>query len=159
MIEQVHIHPKVEKDIEQMKSLDNAPSIAAERAQTIVCDLLKGVRISQTGRLSLIKDARIKNLVKFNLGKGYRLVTIKEKTQLFIMFIGDHDQCDRWLDSYSRKNPHKTTVPMKIYAVVPAADEEKNRTDDYYESEDDIANPDKISQKALRKVFCGLISP
>ncbi|MBU1194562.1 MAG: hypothetical protein KKE62_01250 [Proteobacteria bacterium] len=157
MIDQIHIHPKVEKDIEQMESLDNAPAIAAMRARSIIRDLADGMKLSMAGRLSGSKDARINNLYKFNLGKGYRLVTIREKRTLFIMFIGDHDQCDRWLTSHSRKAPHKTPVPLNIYQVKHCHDETQDEF--LQEDEDDIPETlENISQKDLHKVFCGLVS-
>ncbi len=158
MIDQIHIHAKVEKDIEQMESLDNAPAIAAMRARSIIRDLTDGAKPSMAGRLTSSKDARIKNLYKFNLGKGYRLITIKEKKILFIMFIGDHDQCDRWLHSHSKRAPHRKPLPLNIYEV------NHSRKDDTLvlaQQENGTNVPEvlkNISQKELQKIFCGLVN-
>ncbi|GEM_PF-6017568 len=86
MITQVHIHPKVEKLIKQMRKQGKVPLIAAKRTEIIIKNLVQGVRPIMAGFFS--KDARIKNLYKFNLGSGYRLICIKEKYNIFILFIG-----------------------------------------------------------------------
>ena len=162
MFNTVEVHQKVEKTLEQMSLLDNAPKYAALKAQSIIQALVGGTRLTHAGRLSQHKDVRIKNLYKFDLGKGYRLVTIKEKGVIFVLFIGTHDQCDRWLDANSKKKPHLTPIPTISYAVddvsgdtdcgavVCGEDDSGDEVDmecDYF--------PD-VSQDALRKVFCGL---
>lgn len=161
MIEQLHIHQKVEKDIEQMKVLDNAPAVASGRARAIIDALLEGKSIAQAGLLSRSKDARVKNLFKYNLGKGYRLMTIKDKNRMFILFIGDHDQCDRWLDANSKKNPQHRPLPVNVYPVCRCNSKNKRQhrqQDDsvLWQEEEDPEIFSSITQKDLRRVFSGL---
>ena len=157
MITRVHVHLKVEKTLEQMKKKEKVPSIAAKRAETIIQSLMRGRRLTRAGRLTQTKDARIKNLYKFNLGSGYRLICIKEKSSIYVLFIGSHDHCDTWLDKHSKKRPHKTESPMNIYDVdklrtsLPEVPKAVNKTEyDYF------LIPE-ISQEDLRKVFRGLV--
>lgn len=157
MIATVHVHSKVEKAIKQMETLDNAPKIAALRAREIIGALVNGVRLPHAGRLSRKKDMRMKNMFKFNLGKGYRLVTIKKQDDLYILFVGDHDQCDRWLDTYSKKKLHKIPMPLNVYGVL---NQHKNNPQIPAYADNDIDDAERlpdITQKDLRKVFCGLV--
>lgn len=161
MIEQIRVHQKVEKDIEQMSALDNAPAIASGRARAIIKALSRGVSVARAGLLSKSKDARIKNLFKYNLGKGYRLITIKEEKQIFVLFIGDHDQCDRWLDANSKKSPHRRPIPMKVYPVTATATEKLKKTlqdQRVTMNQEEMDMMASVSQKELRRIFCGLIN-
>ena len=158
MIAQVHVHPKVEKILEQMKKQEKAPSIAAKRAKIIIQSLVKGIRPTKAGRLTQIKDARINNLYKFNLGSGYRLVCIKEKYNIYILFVGSHDHCDTWLDKHSKKKPHKTKLAMNIYNVDTSETPPLEASNTLNEIEYDRVLIPEISQQDLRKVFRGLLN-
>ncbi|MCA1785230.1 MAG: hypothetical protein LC657_04515, partial [Desulfobacteraceae bacterium] len=83
MIKALQVHPKVEKTLEQMKTLDNAPKIAAKRAEAIIDALKNGTIMARAGRLSKTKDARIRKLFKYDLGKGFRLISLKDKSALY----------------------------------------------------------------------------
>ena len=48
-------------------------------------------------------ESRIQHCVKYDLGKGYRLVTIKHKGIVSLEFVGNHDETDKWLDRNSGK--------------------------------------------------------
>ncbi|MFU8770066.1 MAG: hypothetical protein ACNA7H_10045 [Desulfotignum sp.] len=159
MLKTLHIHPKVEKDIKQMKTLENAPKIAAKRAEEIISALKKGAIMARAGRLSKTKDARIRRLFKYDLGKGFRLISLKDKSRLYILFVGSHDRCDTWLDTYSKKQPHQTEVPMACYEIP----QEKRRETGPFplpsaDPEDDLCERmPPVSQKDLREVFSGLV--
>jgi hypothetical protein len=159
MLETLHIHPKVEKNLEQMKTLDNAPKIAAERAEAIIDALKNGTIMARAGRLSKTKDARIRRLFKYDLGKGYRLITLKAKSALYVLFVGSHDRCDTWLDTNSKGKPHQTEVPMVCYEIK----QKKRRQNSVAplslpDPEEDLCDRmPPVSQKDLREVFSGLV--
>ena len=46
-------------------------------------------------------ETRIKHCVKYDLGQGYRLVTIKHKGIISLEYVGNHDDTDKWLDRNS----------------------------------------------------------
>ena len=48
-------------------------------------------------------ESRIQHCVKYDLGKGYRLVTIKHKGVISLEFVGNHNETDKWLDRNSGK--------------------------------------------------------
>ena len=157
MIAKIQVHSKVEKAIQQMKNHDNAPKFAALRARKIIGALINGIHLSHAGWLSKRKDMRIKNMFKFNLGKGYRLVSIKEQDTLYILFVGNHDQCDRWLDKHRKKKFHKIPMPLNIYGVSNLHKNIPQRRVYPDRNNDDTEYLPDITQEDLRKVFCGLI--
>jgi mRNA-degrading endonuclease RelE of RelBE toxin-antitoxin system len=159
MTKALYIHPKVEKALEQMKTLDNAPKIAAKRAETIIDALKNGIIMARAGRLSKTKDARVKKLFKYDLGKGYRLISLKDKSSLYLLFVGSHDQCDTWLDTNSKGKPHQTEVPMVCYEIK----QKKRRRSgpaslSFADPDEDLSDRmPPVSQKDLRELFNGLV--
>ena len=153
MIDKIHVHPKVEKLLAQMEGLEKAPSIAAKRARIIIQSLVDGAEPSHAGRPKR-KDARIDNLFKFDLGSGYRLVCIKEKFCIHILYVGSHDNCNTWLDANSRKKPHKTEVCMNVYCVAPS--QAKGMAKEFPAKTECFMIPE-LSQEDLKKVFRGLV--
>jgi hypothetical protein len=45
-------------------------------------------------------ENRIKNCIKYELGDGWRLVTHQSDKTCTFLFVGDHEDTDRWLDSH-----------------------------------------------------------
>jgi|GEM_PF-865779 len=174
MPDQIYIIPRLERQLEQMAKQTNAPAVAAQRAQQIIDSLIQGntpvpgcarevdsetVAPAGAGLLRYRKDKRVKNSLKFNLGKGYRLICIKEKKAIYLMFVGDHDSSDAWLDHFTRKRPHKADMSLaSVFAVEnhmpsrPGA-----RLPDKAPFSDPL--PGKIPQDMLRRVFRGLCAP
>ncbi len=162
---QVHIYPKLERQLTAMEARANAPAFAAERARQIIAALIRGGNPANAGLLRLRSDRRVKNCLKFNLGKGFRLVCIKEKSHLFVMFVGHHDACDTWLDTHRKKRPHKTDRGMIVFPVDtdPAGHTEEDVRPVTNESLTDESLTEEpglpeISQKDLRRIFNGLVS-
>ncbi len=171
MADQVYITPRLERQLEQMAQQTNAPAVAAQRARQIIDSLIRGNApvpgctleveldgedLAGTGLLRYRKDKRVKNSLKFNLGKGFRLICIKEKKEIYVMFVGDHDSSDAWLDHFTKKQPHKADMAMAaVFSVendcrpspsIPVIEE-----DPFYDP-----LPREIPQDMLRKVFSGL---
>ena len=45
-------------------------------------------------------ESRVKHCVKYDLGGGYRLVTVQTDKVVMLCFAGTHDDTDRWLDTH-----------------------------------------------------------
>jgi len=69
---------------------------AAKKAMEIEGRLRYGADVaSQTTNHG---ESRIKGCVKFDLGNGFRLVTVQRGEAVVLLFIGDHDTTQRWMD-------------------------------------------------------------
>ena len=45
-------------------------------------------------------ETRLRNCVKYDLGDGWRLVTRQTERTCGFLFIGDHEDTERWLESH-----------------------------------------------------------
>ncbi|HCY83747.1 MAG TPA: hypothetical protein DHV36_01270 [Desulfobacteraceae bacterium] len=160
MAEQVRIYPKLERQLGMMERQGNVPAVAAQRARQIIEALIRGEGSSASGLMRAKSDRRVKNSLKFNLGQGFRLICIKEKKTITMMFAGDHDSSDAWLDANTRKRPHRTDTRMAVFSVARPWRDERSAsagTKRYGRSspEDDPLNRE-IPEHLLRQVFRGL---
>jgi hypothetical protein len=156
MADQVHVYPKLERQRLALKRRSNAPAIAAERARLIIDRLIQGKSPANAGLMRPRTDKRLKNSLKFNLGSGFRLICIREKRIIHVMFAGDHNSTDAWLDHHLSGKPQDTTLPMGVFNVDRpyAARTVRNQTKASSQNPDHF--PDEISQEDLRRVFRGL---
>ncbi|MFK5952266.1 MAG: hypothetical protein QM498_04350 [Desulfobacterium sp.] len=168
----IYIHPRVEKELERLKGQENTPGFAAEKAHQIICSLAGGETLINAGKLSRKGDARIRNCLKYDLGKGHRLVCVKEKNNIYVLFVGNHDSCHTWLDKHrtlSIKNIMEQTIPFggssfparavcAPHSTTRSASESGKMNDPWggaYEETDALPT---ISQKDLRIIFQGIVN-
>jgi hypothetical protein len=92
------------KNIRLFVQLGGKHSQAAKKAKEIELWLTAGKDLaSQTTDHG---ESRIRNCVKYDLGNGFRLVTVHYGEIVVLLSIGDHAESDRWLD----KNAGLTAV-------------------------------------------------
>jgi hypothetical protein len=72
-------------------------SRAAQIATDILLNRRDGVDVFTSLKRTNHGETRIKNCVKYDLPGYCRLITIQENGVCSIEFLGDHDECDRWL--------------------------------------------------------------
>lgn len=108
-------------------------------------------------------EYRLKNCIKYDLGHGYRLVTVKDGHNLFVTFVGSHDQTDRWIethryDCFSEDDSlyfSETIDPDEPVTAVHCAESlppQSSFEADEYEQQ----LIDKIDEGVLKMVFPGL---
>ena len=155
----LHVSAKVEDRIEQLKKAGKA---LAQRAQRIIESLASGTApntAAAAGSFTKFGEKRIKNCRKYDLGCGYRLITLQREQTLFIPIVGTHDECQRWLADHSR---------LKAYdagkgSVFQIASEQQRQRDSAMivsDSRDDPEDKDcdeKLTEQQLRSVFRGLV--
>ena len=87
-----------------VKKMRNAGGAHRRRADKVI-DVLMNLDNSATPLRALKRTAhgegRIRHCVKYDLGDGYRLVTIQSTKIVAFCFVGIHTECDRWLDTNS----------------------------------------------------------
>ncbi|MBA3010181.1 MAG: hypothetical protein KKF12_03335 [Proteobacteria bacterium] len=156
MPKQIQVHPKFERQLAVLERQGTTRSIAAQRARRIIEALTQGDSPASAGLLKKKTDRRVKNCLKFDLGAGFRLICIIERKIIYVLFVGDHDSSDNWLDNYSKKKPHKTELEMNIYSVDNQCAQISGTP---APMEDVFENPgfSQVTQKELRRVFKGLV--
>ncbi|MDD9304257.1 MAG: hypothetical protein HUK40_18680 [Desulfobacter sp.] len=153
---QVHIHAKVERQLAALEKQGKTRSIAADRSRRIIDALIQGKNPAGAGLLKRKTDRRVKNCLKFDLGAGFRLICVSEGKNIHVLFVGDHDSTDNWLDNHRKKRPHKTELAMHSYTVGKGCDRLSKLPGTV---NDVLGDPGffQLSQEDLRRVFKGLI--
>ena len=159
MIQYVHSNPRFEKRLKDLRKSERFAVAAARKTDKIINNLVSKGRASiiETGRLTKYGEARIPNCIKYDLGKGYRLVCVKQKDHFFLLFIGTHDDCCRWIEDNRGFVPDKNRKNNITRIVCSLPVTERADTDDPEQEldYDDILMA-RITEKDLRWVFRGL---
>jgi hypothetical protein len=149
----------------QLKSLlrggaNAAP--AARHARAIIDQFIAGgIRnLKNTGRFTKYGDARIKNCVKFDLVRGYRLVGILLDQGIAFLYVGSHDECDHWIKNNVSLEPNLDKKRNKVVEIKAPAPEEIQAQSEF-EMDTSELDYDKLAlgdltEQDLRKIFCGL---
>jgi len=156
MPKQIHVYPKVERQLAAFERQGTTRSIAAQRARRIIDILIQGDRPASAGLLKRKTDKRVRNCLKFDLGAGFRLICVSEGKIIYVLFVGDHGSADNWLDNYSKKKPHTIEFEMNTYIVDRQCAQMSGMP---APMKDMFENPgfSRITQEALRRIFKGLV--
>jgi hypothetical protein len=103
-------------------------------------------------------ERRIEGCLKYDLDDGFRVVCFRRGETLFLSFVGDHDECQKYLDHYSGRHnwvakENGTTLPVQM--AEQADGQEAASADDFEDDYDDLLL-EQIDDKTLRKIFSGL---
>jgi hypothetical protein len=161
MILFVHHDRNFDKRLAALHRAGGHALLAARNAEEIIANIANGAKCLETvGRQTKYGEARIKNCLKFNLGNGYRLVTVRKRTRVILLYIGTHDECDRWLEGNRGHNPAEN---MEQGTLLPAGEskwEDLSMSENVSESPNDEYEElllKKIDQKILKRIFKGLL--
>ena len=157
----ITISKRVETHIEALQKNGKAGKTQAKKAKRIIERLASGTaqdHMEAIGRLTKYGEKRIRNCRKYDLGCGYRLITLQLGDTVFILFLGTHDHCQRWLESNSRLKDFNAGAGKKIRIVKKKPAKKISRMS---EESDNMANDHDLfkhlTDKDLRRVFSGLV--
>ncbi|MCM2359090.1 MAG: hypothetical protein NDI77_13140, partial [Geobacteraceae bacterium] len=93
---------------------------------------------------------------KYDLGNGYRIIAVRDEDALILLYIGSHDDCDRWLEHNRGLRPAIATEQLPVSPVdrqgePPAPGPDCGPADDY-----DAGLTARLTGKDLRVLFSGL---
>ncbi|MBK8752315.1 MAG: UvrD-helicase domain-containing protein [Candidatus Competibacteraceae bacterium] len=82
------------------RAADTVLAILTKKGENLpVSDVFKGVPTTNHG------ENRIKNCIKYDLSGFARLITIQTNDICLLMFVGDHDACENWLNRNNGLTP------------------------------------------------------
>lgn len=156
----VYLDPRIHKNLELLNRSGKKAALAAGKAEEIITRLQAGGVIPErVGTVTKHGELRIKGVMKYDLGSGYRLVTYKNGQRLFLLFVGSHDDCHRWIEN----NRELTADQIQERCVMLPVDESDGgciEIMDETELEEEAFDPlASVSERDLRQVFRGLVSP
>jgi hypothetical protein len=85
------------KALKELRMCGGPKQQAAEQVSQIIGDFSTEGKTLK--RLTHYGEARIPHCVKYDLRGACRLVTVQDKGQIWLLFVGDHSDTDRWLDA------------------------------------------------------------
>ena len=157
----LHVSRKVERTLSGLMHAGKPGRMVAERANQLIQSMRTGALLRWNAakrKCTFWGEKRIRNCRKFDLGSGYRLITIQRGTTIYVPFLGHHDESQRWLETNSRLN-ELVEGEGTIYRIEP---DDRAPNDAYGENSAfaDAENDDfidHVSDEELREVFRGLI--
>ncbi len=102
MIRYLHTTESLFRHMRQLKRNGKRAEVAMARCRQLLEDI-KTLGLNDDAVYSKRTkngESRIKNCVKYDLGGGYRLVTIRCHEHLLFPFVGDHDETDQWIERH-----------------------------------------------------------
>lgn len=159
MIARIHRDENLNKQLRALQAAGGRAARVAEHAETLIERLVsKGDRtLSEIGRLTRYGEARLRGCIKYDLADGYRLVGMRQGDDLFLVFVGSHDDCNRWIRSNRRM---RAVVVKSGNEVLPVREDESEVSSDSCEEsdEEDYLTPvlEQLTDTELRKIFSGL---
>jgi putative component of toxin-antitoxin plasmid stabilization module len=160
LIPTLYLDAKLEKQLQALHRAGKKAALAAERAQSIIARLEAGKFSSiEAGALTKNGELRIKGCLKYDLGSGYRMVTLKQGRDLYVLYIGSHDDCHRWIEN-NRELPIADIQrrSRRILVENPHNHMQCNNTDRETKGcEEPNAFSEELDDRHLRAIFSGLI--
>ena len=159
MIRYVRSNPKFEKMLSALRTSEKLAVSAEKKADDIIQNIIKNgdLRLSILGKFTRHGEFRIKNCIKYDIGKGYRMVCVKDDDCLYLLFVGTHDDCSAWIEN----NRDFTPDPHRKNIITYPVEQTTNPDSTHVENSD--MDPDyeellleKITEKDLKTVFRGL---
>ena len=146
---------RFDKSLDLLKRGDGRAMLAARCAESIIRALAAGDLAAVLHKLTCNGEARLEKGVKFDLGGGYRLVSVRQGKTLLLLFAGSHDDCDRWLERHRGVTFTCDILPAPAPSPGQPATLEPDPDDPGLEVLHEGSCAD-ISQRDLRRIFCGL---
>ena len=156
----LYVSKKVENSIEVLSRTGKTGKNLAEKAKKVIDSLVSGTAQHPNNiNVTFTKygEKRIKNCYKYDLGCGYRLITVQRGETVFIPFLGTHDNCQRWLEANSQLKDFAIGAGRKISISEKKQEKvtsEGNHCEDKITDDGFLRN---LTDKELRLVFSGLI--
>jgi len=154
--------PLFEKQLKALDKADKKGAQAAERAAEIIRQLaVDGWQcVAMMNKRTKRGELRVRKCLKYDLGSGYRLISLKRDSELFLLYVGTHDECDRWLN---KKRGSKLQVEPESFIFVAENGETPSGQFADTPVEETVAQDEyeellsaKLSDPVLRQVFRGI---
>jgi hypothetical protein len=160
MIENIHVDPKLAKCLSVLRRGSRRACLAADRTEAIIEELKRGE--TAPGDICTFTrngEARIKGCRKYDLGAGYRLVILKQENDLYLLFVGTHDECSRWIENNRDHLLLEIIAERSDTIRWPGQKKETSSSEDLppqdMDPDEDWIPP--LSDKDLRVIFSGLV--
>jgi hypothetical protein len=160
MLQRIYLDSRMHKHLELLYRSGKKAALAAGKVEEIITRLQSGEDLpAQVGTVTRHGELRIKGVMKYDLGSGYRLVAFRQGKRFFLLFAGSHDDCHRWIEnnrelSIDQIEQRCAALPVQ---TVDEYEEATAETVPFTVDDDDDDPLDQVSEQDLRRIFCGLV--
>jgi hypothetical protein len=158
MIERIHLDPKLEKILAVMRKGGRREKLVTDRVEAIIAEVKRGqLPPEEVASFTRNGEGRIRGCRKYDLGAGYRLITLKQGEDLYLLFVGTHDECGRWVENNREHLPLEmiTGRCRTVERSRPKQAMTRASAPPRMEPEEDWLPP--VTDRDLRRVFRGLV--
>lgn len=160
--------PLFERQLKSLQRSDKRGAAAAERAEKLLCAIASGqlsdeellIRQTKNGEL------RLNNCRKFDIGSGYRLISIRGNGGLCFVCVGTHDVCDRWLNKRRADGFSLDHAQLEAVEIDPEQLAKEGQPDELlraeakyaaYEAEYEAYIASRLDEETIRYLFRGFL--
>jgi hypothetical protein len=158
MIERIHLDPKLEKILAVMRKGGRREKLVTDRVEAIIAEVKRGqLPPEEVASFTRNGEGRIRGCRKYDLGAGYRLITLKQGEDLYLLFVGTHDECGRWVENNREHLPLEmiTGRCRTVERARPKQAMTRASAPPRMEPEEDWLPP--VTDRDLRMIFRGLV--
>ena len=156
---EIHQTRRFAKRLAAMAKEGKNERIVAERAQRIIADLQTNPLHEEAEcKRTRHGELRLDDCRKYDLSCGFRLIALKRERRLIFIYIGSHDDCQRWIENNRDHQDEIESTP------IPATEpEDRPRSDGNTPAEPEADEYEerlmaKIDDRLLREIFAGLLN-
>ncbi len=158
MLQCIYLSPDLIKRLEMLRCSGKKAALAAAKTDEIISGLQDGDELPcHAATITKHGEQRIRGVKKYDLGSGFRLVTLRRAFRIFLLFVGTHDDCHRWIENnrgLSVDQVKKRCTKLMVAGGDISSDMPEDTTAEAQDGEDDpLAN---ISERDLRQIFRGI---
>ena len=160
MIQRIYLDSRIQKRLELLRRSDKKAALAAGKVEEIITRLQSGEDLpAEAGTVTKHGELRIKGVMKYDLGSGYRLVAFKQDGRFFLLFVGSHDDCHRWIEN--NRELSIDLIEQRCAALTVQAGcaytHMADKTVRFMMDDEEYDPLDRVSEQDLRRIFCGLV--
>lgn len=154
---EIHQTRRFVKALQVMGRADKSARDAAARAEKIIADL-QADPLHEEAEIKRTRygELRLHHCRKYDLACGYRLIGLKRQRRLIFVYIGSHDECQRWIENNHENLEEIDSSPVPRRQEVAGAQSQASplagADSDEYE-EQLLA---RLDEQMLRDIFAGL---
>lgn len=161
MISRLYIAKELNQQLDKLRCAGERGAFAAQKYYEIVQHLRSGNEQNPQLIHSRTRNGenRLRNCIKYGLGGGYRLITLLIDTNLYIPFVGSHDDADLWIERHRLRGFVPLQSAYNEENVLPLAPEELQVASEHNPQEEDLYEKNlqlKVDDSVLKTVFFGL---
>jgi hypothetical protein len=160
MIRYVYLDPKLNKQISSLRESGKKAALVAKKVELMLSRIRTGVLApEEVGKPTRYGEYRLRGCLKYDLGSGYRLVTLRRGVDLFVLFVGSHDDCHRWIENNRELALFDIRQRSQRYLIRPVngnGHTDSMKHQDFVRKENDDLETE-LDDRQLRILFRGLI--